>query len=73
MITLSELELTLLIAVTFLVFVVYMQGREIAELRGVMVHVMDAIRGVADKELSIKRDASGNIEVNKLKEKHNGN
>ena len=73
MITLSELELVLLIAVTVLCFVAYMQWREIAELRGVMMHLMDAMRGVADNEVSLKRDASGNIEVNKLKEKHNGN
>ena len=73
MITLSELELVLLIAVTVLGFVVYRQWSEIAELRGVMMHLMDAMRGVADNEVSIKRDASGNIEVNKLKEKHNGN
>jgi hypothetical protein len=50
-----------------------MQWREIEELRGVAIHLMDAMRGVADKEVSIKRDASGNIEVNKLKEKHNVN
>lgn len=73
MITLSELELVLLIAVTVLGFVVYRQWCELAELRGVMMHLMEAMRGVADKELSIKRDASGNIEVNKLKEKPNGN
>ena len=73
MITLSELELVLLIAVTVLCFVVYMQWRELAELRGVMMHLMDAMRGVADNEVSLKRDASGNIEVTKLKEKRNGN
>jgi len=73
MITLSELELVLLIAVTVLAFVAYRQSREIEELRGVAMHLMDAMRGVADNTLSIKRDASGNIEVNKLKEKHNVN
>ena len=73
MITLSELELTLLIAVTVLGFVVYRQWCEIAELRGVMMHLMDAMRGVADNEVSLKRDASGNIEVTKLKEKRNVN
>ena len=54
-------------------FVVYRQWCEIAELRGVMMHLMDAMRGVADNEVSLKRDASGNIEVTKLKEKRNGN
>jgi len=73
MITLSELELVLLIAVTILAFVVYMQRREVDEIREAMMHLMEALRGVADKEMNIKRDASGNIEVNRLKEKSNGN
>jgi len=73
MITLSELELVLLIAVTVLGFIVYWQWREMEAMRELGIHLMDAMRGVADNTLSIKRDASGNIEVNKLKEKPNGN
>jgi len=73
MITLSELELVLLVAVTYLCFVVYMQWRETDQLREAMLQLMDALRGVADNRVSVKRDAAGNIEVNKLKEKHNAN
>lgn len=72
MITFSELELVLSIGIGVLLYVIHIHRKMIEMQREAMRMLMQTLRGVADKKITLVRDQEGDIRV-RNQEKLNGN